>query len=146
MFKKSITPKLTDLNGARHIGYDVICGWLQLGFVDFLLMFGESPGTEPQLAMINLETEFLGEVFFGKDVEIITRVARLGHSSFVLHHEMVQNEKRCVRAATTFVCYDYNKKKSREIPKSVSKKIRKHLTEDEIMQTNDAENKNSQKK
>ena len=54
MFKKSITPKLTDLNGAQHVGYDVICGWLQLGIVDFLLMFGESPGTEPQVAMINL--------------------------------------------------------------------------------------------
>jgi acyl-CoA thioesterase FadM len=110
-------------------GYDVLCGWLQLGFVDFLLMFGESPGTEPQVAMINLKTEFLGEVFFGKNVEIITRVTKLGNSSFVLHHEMHQNEKLCVSAVTTFVCFDYKKRKSRAIPKSVSQKIRKHLAE-----------------
>ena len=129
MFKKSITPKLSDINGARHVGYNVICGWLEVGFVDVLLMFGESPGTEPNVAMVNLTTDFLEEIFFGKNVEITTRVAKLGNSSIVLHHEMHQDKKLCISATTTFVCFDYNKKKSLAIPPKVSKKIRKHLIE-----------------
>lgn len=127
MFRKIIAPRISETNAARHIGHSAIPVWLEEGYVEIIKLFGRDPASDPAMAMANLNVDFLGEIFFGADVEITTGVVKLGTSSLVLHQEIHQNGRLCARAVTTFVHFDYAAKKSRPIPPAVALKLREHM-------------------
>jgi len=127
MFRKTITPRISETNAARHIGHNAIPVWLEEGFIEVLRLFDQDPAGDPAVAMANLNVDFLGEIFFGTDVELTTAVQKLGKSSVVLHQEIFQNGKRCIRAAVTFVHFDFRTKKSKPISEAALQRLRGHL-------------------
>lgn len=128
MFKKTVTPRISETNMAKHIGSDAIPVWLEEGCGDIFRLFNQNPD-EPCLIMVNLNIDFLQELFFGKDVEILTSVQRIGTSSFVLNQEINQEGKLCVRGLTTFVHFDYSIRKPIPMPPHVSDLLRVHMLE-----------------
>lgn len=127
MFQKTISPRISETNAARHIGHSAIPVWLEEGFVDILRLFDQDPVMNPLAAMANMNIDFLNEVFFGADAEITTSVRKLGKSSMVLYQEIFQLGKLCVRASTTFVHFDFATKKAKPIPAAVLVRLREHL-------------------
>jgi len=118
MFKKIITPRISETNITRHIGHTVIPVWLEEGYEEIIRLFSHDLA-EPSLITVNMNMDFLNEIFFGKDVEILTSVKKVGISSFVLHQEVYQDRKLCVKASTTLVHFDYSTHKPGPIPKAV---------------------------
>jgi acyl-CoA thioester hydrolase len=90
MLKKTITPRISETNITRHIGHNAIPVWLEEGYLEIFSLFNQNIA-EPCLITVNLNMDFLNELFFGKDVEILTRVKKIGTSSLVLHQEVNQN-------------------------------------------------------
>ena len=90
MFKKIITPRISETNITRHIGHTAIPVWLEEGYEEIIRLFSQN-FAEPSLITVNLNMDFLHEIFFGKDVEILTSVKKIGTSSFVLHQEVYQD-------------------------------------------------------
>jgi len=127
MFRKTISPRISETNAARHIGHNAIPVWLEEGFIEVLRLFVEDPAQDPAVAMANLNIDFLGEIFFGTDVELTTEVKKIGKSSTVLHQEIFQKGRLCVRAAVTFVNFDFQTKESRPIPEETIRKLKDHL-------------------
>jgi acyl-CoA thioester hydrolase len=127
MFTKTISPRISETNAARHIGHNAIPVWLEEGFIEVLKLFVEDPAQDPAVAMVNLNIDFLGEIFFGTDVELTTAVKKIGKSSAVLHQEIFQKGKLCVRAAVTFVHFDFRTKQTKSIPAETVRKLREHL-------------------
>ena len=39
MFKKTLTTRLSELNGARHIGHNVIPVWLEEGYIEIIKLY-----------------------------------------------------------------------------------------------------------
>jgi acyl-CoA thioester hydrolase len=127
MFKKIITPRISETNITGHIGHTVIPVWLEEGYEEIILLFSGNLA-EPSLITVNMDIDFLHEIFFGKNVEIITSVKNVGTSSFVLHQEVYQDGKLCVRASTTLVHFDYATHKPDPIPKTFRDILKEHLS------------------
>lgn len=127
MFRKTISPRISETNAARHIGHNAIPVWLEEGFIEILRLFSDDPTGDPAVAMVNMNIDFLGEIFFGTDVELTTAVKKLGNTSVVLHQEIFQKGKLCVRAAVTFVHFDFHTKKSKPVSEEALRRLREHL-------------------
>jgi acyl-CoA thioester hydrolase len=127
MFKKIITPRISETNITRHIGQNAIPVWLEEGYAEIFRLFNQNLA-EPSFISVNLNMDFLHEMFFGKDVEMLTSVKKIGTSSFVLHQEIYQDRKLCVRASTTLVHFDYATHKPDPIPKTFRDILKKHLS------------------
>ena len=127
MFKKIITPRISETNITRHIGHTVIPVWLEEGYEEIIRLFSQELA-EPSLITVNMNMDFLHEIFFGKDVEILTTVKKVGTSSFILHQEVYQDRILCVRASTTLVHFDYSTHKPHPIPKTVRDILKEHVS------------------
>ena len=127
MFKKIITPRISETNITRHIGHTAIPVWLEEGYEEIIQLFSRNLA-EPSLITVNMNMDFLHEIFFGKDVEILTGVKKIGTSSFVLHQEGYQDGKLCVRASTTLVHFDYSTHKPGPIPKTFLDILNEHVS------------------
>jgi len=129
MFKKVITPRISETNITRHIGHNAIPVWLEEGYAEVFQLFNQDI-TKPCLIMVNLNMDFLNEIFLGKDAEVHTGVKKIGSSSLVLHQEIQQDGKLCVRSSTTFVHFDYLTHKPLPIPHDVRDMLGEHLLRD----------------
>jgi acyl-CoA thioester hydrolase len=127
MFKKIITPRISETNITRHIGQNAIPVWLEEGYAEIFRLFNQNLA-EPSFISVNLNMDFLHEIFFGKDVEMLTSVKKIGTSSFVLQQEIYQDRKLCVRASTTLVHFDYSTHKPDPIPKTVRDILKEHMS------------------
>lgn len=127
MLKKTIVPRISEMNAARHIGHHVIPIWFEVGFMDIIKMFTPDLNGEPCLVMANLNVDFINEMYLGMDVVITTEVKRIGNSSFVLQHQIYQDGKLCAKGSVTFIHFDYSAKKVLPIPDSIRSKLIEHL-------------------
>lgn len=126
MLRKTITPRISETNITGHIGHNAIPVWLEEGYAEIFRLFNQNHA-EPCVIIVNLNIDFLNELFFGKDVEIITSVKKIGTSSFVLSQEVNQDDKLCVRGLTTLVHFDYSTHKPIPIPPHVSDQLKSHM-------------------
>jgi acyl-CoA thioester hydrolase len=127
MFKKVITPRVSETNITGHIGHTEIPVWLEEGYEEIIRLFSRNLA-EPSLITVNMNIDFLHEIFFGKDVEILTGVKKIGTSSFILHQEIYQDSKLCVRASTTLVHFNYSTHKPDPIPKTFLDILKEHMS------------------
>jgi acyl-CoA thioester hydrolase len=131
MFKKVLTPRISEVNRARHIGYQVIPIWLEEGFIEIInRLFNHDEKAEPLFIVKSIHIDFINEIFFGEDVEVITGVKKIGNTSLVLNQKIYQGGRLCVKGTPTLVYFDFNVKKSRVIPRHVRKKLEKHMITD----------------
>jgi acyl-CoA thioester hydrolase len=110
----------------RHIGHNAIPVWLEEGYAEILQLFNQDL-SQPSLIMVNLNMDFMKEIFLGKNVEVLTGVKKIGSSSFVLHSEIHQEGALCVRGSTTFVHFNYVTHKPVSIPPSAIEMLKEHL-------------------
>ena len=126
MLKKIITPRISETNITGHIGHTAIPVWLEEGYEEIIRLFCQNLAS-PSLITVNMNMDFLHEIFFGKNVEILTSVKKIGTSSFVLHQEVYQDGNLCVRASTTLLHFDYSTHKPNPIQKIVRDILKEHL-------------------
>ena len=69
-----------------------------------------------RVAMVNMNIDYLDQIYFQADVEVRTWVERLGTKSFTLYEEIWQGDRRCVEGRATYVCYDYSEERSIPVP------------------------------
>jgi acyl-CoA thioester hydrolase len=132
MFKKTITPRISELNGARHIGHYVIPVWLEEGYIEIIKLFNPDLQWESETALflVNMNIDYMHELILGKDVEIVTGVKKIGKTSLVLDQKIFQAGILCAKAVSTFVYLNNNSKKSIAIPGAVLEKLKEHIMED----------------
>lgn len=132
MFKKTITPRISELNGARHIGHYVLPVWLEEGYIEIIKLFNPELHweTETTLFLVNMNIDYMHEMILGKDVEVVTGIKKIGKTSLVLNQKIFQAGVLCAKAASTFVNFNNNSKKSTAFPVSAVKKLKEHIMED----------------
>lgn len=127
MLKKRITPRISETNLAKHIGHHAIPIWFEEGFADLIRLFVSDQNDDPGIVIVNLNIDFLKEMYLGDDVEITTAVKGIGNSSFVLQQEVYQKQSLCARGTVTFIHFDYSTKKAKAIPDDIRLKLEQHL-------------------
>ncbi len=132
MFKKTLTPRISELNGARHIGHYVIPVWLEEGYIEIIRLFNPDINwdSETTLFLVNMNIDYKHEMVLGKDVEVVTGVKKIGKTSLVLNQKIYQEGILCAQAVSTFVNFSRDSRKSTLLPLPVLEKLKDHIMEE----------------
>ncbi len=128
MFSTRIHPRFSDTDALGHINNTVIPVWFLEAREPVLRLF--SPTLDMQtaaLAVVRIEVDYLAETRFGSDVEIRTRVARLGNSSLQLAQEVWQDDHLTARGLATLVNFDPQARRATPIPEAARQALSEHM-------------------
>lgn len=132
LFSITINPRFCDTDAMGHINNTVLPVWFLEGREGILRVFNPSLKTEDvSLVLAKIEIEYLGEIFFGRPVEIRTFVLRIGTSSVLVGQEAWQDTQLRSTATATMVNFDKHTRKSIPIPAEIRKKLSAYLLEQE---------------
>jgi acyl-CoA thioester hydrolase len=130
MFKTTVTPRFGDIDGLRHVNNTVLAIWFEEARNPVFRMFTPDLDLSYEnwkLIMVRTEFDFVGEMYYGEDIEIRTFVEKIGNSSFTLGHEAWQRGKLNVRGKAVVVHFNFLEKKSMPIPESIRSQLEEHL-------------------
>lgn len=130
MFTHTITPSFTDTDALGHINNTRLPVWFELARNDIFKIF--TPDLDPkkwQLILAKIELDFVGELFYGAEVEIKTYLERIGKSSFTVGQEAWQDGRLGTQGKAILVHYDFNTKASQPITGELREALQAHLKE-----------------
>ena len=108
MFTQTVTPAFYDTDGLGHINNTRVPQWFEGARNDLFRIFTPDLDMKKwQLILARIEVDFVGELFYGKDVEIRTTVSRIGSSSFSVHQEAWQQGVLGAKGEAVMVRYDF---------------------------------------
>jgi len=114
----TVRVRFADCDQAGHANTVAYMAYLEAAREEMLFATGMLKPTvdarELPIITAKVWIEYLGETFYGDELEIRTRVARLGTKSFELDHEVVRagEEDVLTRGGCVLIRYDYGNKAS----------------------------------
>jgi acyl-CoA thioester hydrolase len=135
MFTTKVTPRFGDADGLRHINNIALVEWFEVGRNPIFRIF--TPDLDLsydkwKLILVRTEFDYIGQMYYGKDVEIKSFILKIGNSSFTIGHEAWQDNELKARGKAVLVNYDFEIGKSKPIPEYICKTLEKHLITEEI--------------
>ncbi len=132
LFKHKIKIKVrfSDLDAMRHVNNATYLSYLEEARIAYFKeVLNEPKNTLDFGAVIaRIEIDYKQPIVFGEEIEVYTRISKLGNKSSDIEHLIVvdRNGRKVVAASayTKLVSYDYNALKSSAIPDEVKKKIK----------------------
>ncbi|MEE4249053.1 MAG: thioesterase family protein [Alcanivoracaceae bacterium] len=129
MFRCSIHPRFSDTDALGHINNTVIPVWFLEAREPVLRLFSPSLDiAKAALAVVRIEVDYVAETRFGSDVEVITRVAKLGNSSLQLAQELWQEGTVRAVGLATLVNFDPRERRATPIPDHIRAALAEHLS------------------
>ncbi|MDR0992997.1 MAG: acyl-CoA thioesterase [Verrucomicrobiota bacterium] len=128
MFTKVVTPRFGDVDGLQHINNTMLPVWFELGRDPLFQYF--HPGmllNNWSLIMAHIDVDFIVPMQLGADVEIRTRVAKIGSTSFTVYQEAWQKGILCAKGHAVVVHYDFPNKTALPIPEEIRTKLKEHM-------------------
>ncbi|MFN3714744.1 MAG: acyl-CoA thioesterase [Alcanivoracaceae bacterium] len=131
MFSTVIHPRFSDTDALGHINNTVIPVWFLEAREPVLRLFSPALDMrEAALAVVRIEVDYLAETRFGSDVEVRTRVVRIGNSSLQLAQELWQDNALTARGLATLVNFDPQQRRSSAIPDQIRIILKEHQEQD----------------
>lgn len=130
MFEIIVTPRFGDIDGLKHVNNTVLAIWFEKARNPIFRMFTPDLDLSYEkwkLIMVRTEFDFVGQMYYGTDVEIRSYITRIGNTSFTIGHEAWQNGELKAKGKAVIVHYDFIKEKSMTIPDSIKKQLEEHL-------------------
>lgn len=108
MYTLTITPAFYDTDGLGHINNTRVPQWFEAARNELFRIFTPDLDMKRwQLIMARIEVDYLGELFYGREVEIRTFICKIGNSSFTVLQEAWQDGKLGARGKAFMVRYDF---------------------------------------
>ncbi|MCC7553221.1 MAG: acyl-CoA thioesterase [Methanobacteriaceae archaeon] len=130
MFTITVEPRFGEIDGLKHVNNNVIGNWFELGRNDIFRYFTPDLNLDYEnwkLIMVRTEYDFLGQIFYGKEVEIRSFITKIGNSSFTTGHEAWQNNELKAKGKSVIVHYDFIEQNPVNIPDDIRKNLEQHL-------------------
>jgi len=135
MFTTKVTPRIGDADGLRHINNIALVEWFEVGRNPIFRIFTpdlDLSHDKWKLILVRTEFDYIGEMYYGKDVEIKSYILKIGNTSFTIGHEAWQDNELKARGKAVIVHYDFEIGKSKPIPEYIRKTLEKHQITEEI--------------
>ncbi|KTF14000.1 acyl-CoA thioesterase [Pseudoalteromonas sp. H105] len=132
MFVEKITPRFSETDVLGHINNTVLPVWFEAARAPIFKFF--TPDLNPhdwKLIIAKVEVSFVGELFYGHEVEVKSTIEHIGSSSFVIRQEAYQQGKCCAVGKTVMVRYDFDNKCSVALSKAEKDALSAHLVTSE---------------
>ncbi|MDQ0217594.1 acyl-CoA thioesterase [Peribacillus cavernae] len=128
MFITKIEPRISETDGAGHINNTTIPIWFEAGRIGIFKLFTPSSLFKDwKLVIVNMNVDFVHEIYYGREVIIKTWIDRLGNSSFTIKEEIYQDEVLCAKGTSAYVNYNFQQKKSEPISESIREQLKGHM-------------------
>jgi len=130
MFIETVTPRFGDADGLRHINNIALVEWFEVGRNPIFRMFTPDLDLSYEnwkLILVRTEFDYIGQMYYGKDVEVRSFITHIGNSSFTIGHEAWQDEKLKAKGKAVIVHYDFINQKSMPIPDTIRAQLEDHL-------------------
>lgn len=130
MFTEIIEPRFLETDALGHINNNTYGVWFEAARNKYFQIFNPSLDVKKwNIVMAHGSYDFLAEVFFGTEVIVKTALAKIGGSSMELIHSVYQNGKLCTTGTAIMIYYNFETKKSMEIPSDIRTKLEEHMYE-----------------
>lgn len=131
LLKTIITPRVSETDGVGHINNTTIPIWFEAGRNEIFKMFTSDLSFEDwRCIILNMNVDYLKQIYYGRDVIIKTHVEKIGNSSFTLYEEMFQNEELCVKGRAVYVNFNRKKQATEPIPDEIRLQLEEHLIQE----------------
>lgn len=130
MFIETVTPRFGDSDGLRHINNIALVEWFEVGRNPIFRMFTPDLDLSYEkwkLILVRTEFDYIGQMFYGRDVEIRNYITHIGNSSFTIGHEAWQDGELKAKGKAILVHFDFINQESIPIPDSIRVQLKEHL-------------------
>jgi len=105
--------RFSDTDRLGHVNNAVFATYAELGRLAFLRELGM---TDQGLILARLAIDFLRQVRLGDECYVVTRVVRVGNTSFTLEQTLTANGEVAARYEAVLVCFDYEAQRPVPVP------------------------------
>jgi acyl-CoA thioester hydrolase len=127
MYKKIIEPRVSETDGVGHINNTTIPVWFEAGRNDIFKLFTPDDSfVNWKMIILNMNVDYLKQIYFGRAVEIYVWVKKIGNSSLVLYEEIHQDGQICAKDTVTYVNFNLKTQKSEPIPDEIRSELKLH--------------------
>lgn len=131
MYKTIIQPRVSETDGVGHINNTTIPVWFEAGRNDLFQLFTPDHSfANWKMIILNMNVDYVDQLYFGKEVEIRTWVSRIGNTSLELYEEIHQENRLCAKGTAVYVNYSLEQKKTEPIPDNIRIELMKHMKQD----------------
>jgi acyl-CoA thioester hydrolase len=128
MFETRIIPRVSETDGAGHINNTVVPIWLEAGRNELFKLFTPDLSFENwRMVIVNINLDYVKQVYYGTDVIVKSWVKRIGNTSLVLYEEVSQKEHLCAKSTVTYVNFNFSTQMTESIPEHIRQELEKHL-------------------
>ncbi|MGG3560879.1 thioesterase family protein [Neobacillus rhizosphaerae] len=128
MYKKIIEPRVSETDGVGHINNTTIPIWFEAARNEIFKLFTPDSSFENwKMIILNMNVDYMKQIYFGKDVEVFTWVKKIGNSSLQLYEEIHQEGRVCAKGTVTYVNFNLKKQQSETIPQEIRKELELRL-------------------
>ncbi|MHA6252212.1 acyl-CoA thioesterase [Oceanobacillus sp. CAU 1775] len=132
MYKTIIEPRVSETDGIGHINNTTVPVWFEAGRNEIFNLFTPDKSFENwKMIIINMNIDYVNQIYFGESVIVKNWVKRIGNSSLELYEEIWQNDRLCAKGTVTYVNFNLKSQKSEPIPESIRKELEKHFYTEE---------------
>ncbi len=130
MFTEKVTPRFGDADGLRHINNTALVEWFEVGRNPIFRMFTPDLDLSYEkwkLILVRTEFDYIGQMYYGVDVEIRSYITHIGNSSFTIGHEAWQDGELKAKGKAVLVHFDFLNQNSVPIPEPIKAQLHEHL-------------------
>ncbi len=130
MLSTSITPRVSETDGAGHVNNAFVPVWFEAGRREiFRILTPSLAFAEWRVAMVSMRVDYTRQIFFHAEVEIRTWIERIGNKSFTVYEEAWQEGALCAKGTATYVYFDYRAQRAEALPEAERRALAAHLRE-----------------
>lgn len=123
-----ITVRFSDLDTQGHVNNTVYLTYIEiarLGYYEQVGIWRREYGVNTGMVVAHIDIDYLAPIFFGQEIQVGLRLARMGHKSFTLEFliETVPGRSPLASGTSVLVPYDSENAKSIPIPPDWRKNI-----------------------
>lgn len=128
MYREVIEPRVSETDGVGHINNTTIPIWLEAARNPIFKLFTPDHSFKNwRMIILNINVEYLSQIYFGEKVEVLTWVRKIGNSSLELYEEIHQGGTLCAIGKAVYVNFNVVEQQSEPIPVDIKKELEKHL-------------------
>lgn len=128
VYKKIIEPRVSETDGIGHINNTTIPIWFEAARNEIFKLFTPDNSFENwKMIILNMNVDYVNQIYFGRNVEVYTWVKRIGNSSLQLYEEIHQDNRLCAIGSVTYVNFNLKTQKSEPIPEKIRRELELHF-------------------
>src|SRR5690625_2587654 len=98
MYETVIEPRVSETDGIGHINNTTVPIWFEAGRNEIFKLFTPDHSYDNwKMIILNMNIDYMNQIYFVENVIVKTWVKRIGNSSFQLYEEIWQGNRICAK-------------------------------------------------